>query len=148
MTTSMINNKMRLTQDLTFGNYNERIMRPHIEKFLGVKCKKFSKNGFVDKFSTLDFKSIDGKYQFEVKSRRNDSKKYPTQLVGQNKYNEALKQIQNGVDVWFFFHLKDKKLAYQVNYLDVLEVKMLGNFVGGEDAEPLCLIPNKLCQVI
>ena len=128
------NNKMRLTQDLTFGNYNERIMRPHIEKFLGVKCKKFSKNGFVDKFSTLDFKSIDGKYQFEVKSRRNDSKKYPTQLVGQNKYNEALKQIQNGVDVWFFFH--------------VLEVKMLGNFVGGEDAEPLCLIPNKLCQVI
>ena len=66
----------RLEYDLKFGNYNERKMRPFIEKFLNVKCQKFKKNGVEDKFSTLDFVSIDKKYQFEVKSRRNTSKKY------------------------------------------------------------------------
>ena len=140
-----VRNSDRLEYDLKFGNINERKMRPFIEKFLNVKCEKFQKNGFEDKFSTLDFVSIDKKYQFEVKSRRNTSKKYTTQLIGKNKYDEALRQIANGVDVWFFFHLEDKKLAYQVNYIDELKVRMLGNFVGGENAEPLCLIPNKLC---
>ena len=139
-----VRNSDRLEFDLKFGNYNERKMRPFIEKFLDVKCQKFNKNGVEDKFSVLDFVSVDKKYQFEVKSRRNDSKKYPTQLIGFNKYKEALKQISKGVDVWFFFHLEDKKLAYQVNFLDKLKVRMLGNFVGGEDAEPLCVIPNSL----
>ena len=143
-----VKNSNRLEYDLKFGNFNEQQMRPIIEKFLNVKCEKFTKQGKVDNFSTLDFISEDKKYQFEVKSRRNGIKKYSTQLIGVNKYKEALKQIAKGVDVWFFFHLEDTKLAYQVNYIDILKVRNLGNFVGGENAEPLCLIPNKSCVVL
>ena len=144
----VVRNSDRLDLDLAFGNFNEQKMRPFIEKFLDVKCKKFTKQGKLDEFSILDFQSIDKRFQFEVKSRRNDSKKYPTQLIGLNKYKEALKQIAKGVDVWFFFCLTDKKLAYQVNFIDTLKVKWLGNFVGGEGAEQLCIIPNSLMTEI
>ena len=143
-----VKNLSRLQFDLKFGNLNEQKMKPFIEKFLDVQCEKFTKQGKVDNFSTLDFVSKDKQFQFEVKSRRNDSIKYPTQLIGLNKYKEALKQIAKGVDVWFFFCLTDKKLAYQVNYIDKLKVRMLGNFVGGEEPQPLCIIPNSLMTEI
>ena len=68
--------------DLKYGLQNELKFMPVIKSFLNDDTIYK-----LDKNNEFDFKG-DNKY-IELKSRRNNHKKYPTTMVGLNKFNKA-----------------------------------------------------------
>ena len=79
--------------DLTYGLQREKEILPILQShFNDDSIYKLDKN------NEFDFKG-DNKY-IEIKSRRNNYKKYPTTMVGLNKFNKASTLLE---EVYFIF---------------------------------------------
>lgn len=135
-------NKPQKDLDLMFGKQSEdkvqRILRQHFNS----RVEKYT-----NKYSIFDYWICNEKGKItdmiELKSRRNDATKYPTQLIGMNKYLRALKEIrENGVDVWFCFKLTCGLYIYKVNPKDQFKTIFTGNYYRGDKTDELILIPN------
>lgn len=130
-------NKKLKSLDIKFGDNNEDIGKELIEDYLGMPLRKYQ-----DKYAVFDFYNTDLKVLAELKSRRNDSKKYKTQLIGSNKMKEAKKKVKEGYKVYFFWLLEDGLWVYQVMENHEFEKTFLGNFARNDTPKELLLIPN------
>ena len=130
-------NKKLKKLDVIFGGDNESIGKSLIEDYLEIPLRAYQ-----DKYSTFDFYNTEMKVVVELKSRRNDSKKYKTQLIGSNKWNSAKSKIKDGYKVYFFWLLIDGLYVYEVRENHEFEKTLLGNFARNDNAKELILIPN------
>lgn len=136
-------NKVDIQQkvrDIQFGKNNQNQMITKLDNYFDDEFFEY-----VNKYSTFDYHNKDESILIELKSRRNNSKAYPTQLIGYNKYQKALKKIKEGKQVFFIWKLTDKTLIYKVNPSHPVETKMLGNFARGDKADELVIVPNEMC---
>ena len=85
-----------IAKDFKFGLATELNSKELIENHLDIKLDKYDNT-----YAIMDFFNYDKKVIVEVKSRRNKSSAYPTQLIGDNKYQRALKKIKEGFKVYF-----------------------------------------------
>lgn len=131
-----LNRKLK-TLDIKFGDDNESIGKELIEEFLDMPLRSYQ-----DKYSVFDFYNTEMKVLVELKSRRNDSKKYKTQLIGCNKWNSAKNKIKEGWKVYFFWLLEDGLYVYEVCANHQFETTFLGNYARNDKAKELILIPN------
>lgn len=123
--------------DISFGELNEDNTQKIIENWLGISLTKYK-----DKYATFDYFNVDKKVIVELKSRRNDIKKYETQLIGNNKMVKALKKKEDGFNVYFFWLLTDGLYVYEVNRNHNFKKSYLGNYARNDKSSELCLIPN------
>tara|TARA_R110002096_G_scaffold17332_6_gene60188 strand:+ start:281 stop:766 length:486 start_codon:yes stop_codon:yes gene_type:complete len=130
-------NKKLKSLDIKFGDDNEAIGKVLIEEYLEVPLRKYT-----NKFSVFDFYNTDLKILVELKSRRNDSKKYDTQLIGNNKWKTAKQKVKDGYKVYFFWLLKDGLWFYEVNNNQEFKTSYLGNYARNDKSKELVLIPN------
>tara|TARA_R110000823_G_scaffold88133_1_gene196300 strand:+ start:201 stop:698 length:498 start_codon:yes stop_codon:yes gene_type:complete len=126
-------------KDIEFGSDNEKTTQEEIEDYLGLTLMKYK-----DKFSTFDFYNTERKILCELKSRRNDDKKYKTQLIGQNKINKARVKHSDGFQVYFFWKLTNSLYVWKYDPKVELETRELGNFARGDKTDTLYLIENKI----
>ena len=131
-----INKKLK-EMDIIFGDDNEAIGKNLIEDYLGMPLRNYK-----DKYATFDFFNIDMKVIVELKSRRNSSQKYKTQLIGKNKWDKAKEKVCEGYKVYFFWLLSDGLYVYEVNKNQVFETTYLGNYARNDKPKELILIPN------
>ena len=96
----------------------DRKMGETNEVYLGKFLKKwFPKNNFARDntgWNVLDFSDDLGKIKVELKSRRINKEKYPTIMIGKNKYNAMIKYMKKGYIGYFLFKFTDKLCIYEV----------------------------------
>jgi hypothetical protein len=66
-----------------------------------------------DKFHPFDLKDGVNKFVVEVKKRNNNHDKYPTTMIGYNKYIKARQYITRGYNVYFVFDYMDGIYYYK-----------------------------------
>lgn len=132
-----------IAKDFKYGLATEMNSKELIEKHLMIDLDKYNNT-----YAVMDFFNYKEQVIVEVKSRRNKSTAYPTQLIGDNKYQRALKKIAEGFRVYFAWRLVDKMLIYCVNENEEPDIVYLGNFKNGEDAQKLRKIKNSDCENI
>ena len=135
-----VNTKMK-QMDLKYGNNNQAIAKELIEEWLDIPLKEYK-----DKWSTFDFYNNSLKILVELKSRRNDSKKYETQLIGKNKWDKARLKLKEGYKVYFFYLLTDGLWCYEVNANHDFQTSLLGNYARNDKTSELVLIPSIYLQ--
>lgn len=134
--------KQQYKEDVLFGLMNEKNTKVLVEELLGESVNKYK-----NKYSTFDFfieKDKEIIMNIEIKSRRNSSKTYPTQLIGCNKIDKgrSLKQkFGDKYNTLYIFKLTDG-IFYWVDDGSELEFVMKGNFNRGQAPNQLYLIPN------
>lgn len=131
-----INKKLKAL-DIKFGNNAEDVGKDLIEDYLEMPLRNYK-----DKYATFDFFNTELKVIVELKSRRNSSQKYNTQLIGKNKFDKAKVKIAEGYKVYFFWLLSDGLYVYEVNKNQSFETTYLGNFARNDKSKELILIPN------
>jgi hypothetical protein len=76
-------------------------------------------------FSLFDLRNEKLKYFVEVKKRNNEKNKYPTTMVGENKFIKAKEYYEKGYNILFCFEFTDG--IYYYKYCDeTLEIKIGG----------------------
>jgi hypothetical protein len=86
-------------KDYNYGTSSERELQPHLEKLVGRSLRP------LDRFNSFDFKGKN--CLVELKTRRIDSKRYPTAPINCSKVEKAKIKIKNGYDVYFCFKYTD-----------------------------------------
>jgi len=123
------------------GDYGEETTLPIIEKYFNVQLTKTDKN------HVMDFRDNYGTY-YEVKSRNNNYRTYPTTMVGYNKIQFANKLEK---PVYFIFNFLDGVYYYEysIDKLDELEIKRGGRCDRGKsEYKTYCFIPiDKLKKI-
>ena len=109
--------------DLKYGLQKENQFLPIIKNFFNdPTIYKLDKN------NEFDFKG-DNKF-IELKSRRNNYKKYPTTMVGLNKFNKASTLLE---EVYFIFSFDDGLYYYKDEKADKFEIKKAGRWDRGRN---------------
>jgi len=104
--------------DLSWGEAQEDIIKPKIESFFDVGFEKTSKN------NEFDYINKDKKIIIELKSRTNKKDKYPTTIIGNNKWCKAQKLLEQGWEIFFFFNFTDVLCYYEFkNQADIVKSK-------------------------
>ena len=144
MNTSIIEiDEKQKQKDVEFGSNSEDITKKEIEDYIGLPLMKYK-----DKFATFDFYNTERKILCELKSRRNDDKKYKTQLVGENKIKKARLKHSDGFQVYFFWKLTNSLYVWKFDPKVELETRQLGNYARGDKTDTLYLIENKIMKKI
>ena len=79
-----------MDDDMTFGKQSEESSIKTISKFLGFKLKHTKSNT-----AKFDFKNRRHKVFVELKTRRHNSSRYPTHMVGYNKIKFAFEILDS-----------------------------------------------------
>lgn len=87
-------------RDYNFGIKEEEKIKPQLEEFLNIDLRKTE-----GRYNLFDF--IGEKIYVEVKSRKNNLKKFPTTIVGINKIIKAKELIKDNNKVIFVFNFLD-----------------------------------------
>ena len=82
-------------QEYAYGLSKEILLKPVIEKYVGVKLQD------TKRWDSFDF--VGENITIELKSRKNKKDRYPTTIVGMNKIDK----IQEGERVIFMFNFTD-----------------------------------------
>jgi hypothetical protein len=107
----------QIIEDINFGDLNEKKSEQYIKEYFKQESLiKLPKNHQFDYAGSDSF--------FEIKSRRNLSKKYPTTMIGYNKIELAMKT--NDKDVYFIFEFIDGSYYYKFNKDDEHIIKKGG----------------------
>ena len=126
--------------DLKYGIQKENEILPIIKGFFNdPTIYKLDKN------NEFDFKG-DNKY-IELKSRRNNYAKYPSTMIGLNKFDKASKLIEK---VYFMFSFNDGLYYYKYEKADKFEIKQAGRWDRGcQEIKPYVFIPiENLLKII
>ena len=91
-----------IATDLKWGEEQEQKVKPLLEKYFDCELVKTPQS-----YNIFDFINDDKKLIIEVKSRKNKKNKYPTTMVGDNKWKEAESLRDDGWEVFFFFNFTD-----------------------------------------
>jgi hypothetical protein len=112
----------------TFGKKNETIVLPIITRHFQKEIKEYK-----EQYSKFDF--FDDEYDYELKSRTNKYKTYPTTMITANKVSGDKKKI-------FLFYFTDGLyyIEYNKEIFDNYELKMVSRS-GLEAPKPHFLIP-------
>ena len=112
----------------TFGKNNEIIVLPLITTHFQREIKEYK-----EQYSKFDF--FDDEYDYELKSRTNKYKTYPTTMITANKVSGNKKKI-------FLFYFTDGLyyIEYNKEIFDNYEIKMVSRS-GMEAKKPHFLIP-------
>ena len=78
------------------------LIKEKVNKLFNIELNTTS-NKF-DEFDLIDTKN---KYVIEVKKRSNNYTKYPTTMIGYNKYTKGKEYHKNGYKVMYFFQFTD-----------------------------------------
>lgn len=111
-----------------FGKKHETIVLPIISKHFQKEIKQYK-----EQYSKFDF--FDDEYDYELKSRTNKYKAYPTTMITANKVSGNKKKI-------FLFYFTDGLyfIEYNKEIFDNYEIKMVSRS-GLEAPKPHFLIP-------
>jgi len=115
------------------GRNIEDAIKPKIDEYFGCEFQRSD-----DIYDVMDFRDEDKKIIVEVKGRRIPSTQFKDTIITCNKFTEALIEIENGYEVYFFFVFTDKTLYHKVDEEDSFMMKMTGTF-----QKPHYLIPVK-----
>tara|TARA_R100001594_G_scaffold3356_3_gene12629 strand:- start:477 stop:1025 length:549 start_codon:yes stop_codon:yes gene_type:complete len=115
------------------GRKIEDAIKPKIDEYFGCEFQRSD-----DIYDVMDFRDEDKKIIVEVKGRRIPSTQFKDTIITCNKFTEALIEIENGYEVYFFFVFTDKTLYHKVDEEDSFMMKMTGTF-----QKPHYLIPVK-----
>jgi len=87
-----------------------------VEKVKNILNTNFNINleKTTNKFDLFDIIDNNNKYIVEVKERSNNYSKYPTTMIGHNKYIEGLKYLKKGYNVLFVFCFVDGIYYYKL----------------------------------
>ena len=116
-----------------------------------TKSEEYIKNYFkqttlkkLSRFNKFDFEGDTA--LFEVKTRRNNYKDYPTTMIGYNKILHAQNCKQ---DVFFIFQYLDGNYYYKYSNDESFEIKKGGRFDRGRpESNYYCFIPiEKLIKI-
>ena len=126
-------------QDQKFGKGNEDKFKMIVEQIVGKKVQKYT-----ERYATFDY-HIKGEMDIEMKSRRNDILKYPTQMIGCNKINSGRAKMNRfpHYKVLYIYVLTDG-IYYWYDDGRPLKFIMKGNYARGQTPQQLYLIPNEL----
>jgi len=108
---------------MKFYNNNDSESVLKVKSLLDTKyssCLKRTKD-----FSIFDLRDDDLKIMVEVKKRNNTKDRYPTTMVGENKFLKAKEYNEKGYIVLFCFEFTDGIYYYEYCH-DKLEVKLGG----------------------
>ena len=125
--------------DEDFGKEQENKAGDYIQSyFKQTTLKKLSR------FNKFDFEG-DTAF-FEVKTRRNDYNKYPSTMIGYNKFL-ACKKCEK--DVYFIFQYLDGNYYYKYSNDESFEIKKGGRYDRGKiESNYYCFIPiEKLIKI-
>ena len=137
----MIDN-VKCANDLSFGMRKELEVHNILKEHFNKDVKKFK-----EFYSVYDYYILNNEKKItdiiEVKSRRNDSKKYDTQLIGKNKVDKGMKELEKGKNVFFIFNLTDGVFKFELKKEHKFKEVICGNYARGDKSSKLVLIPNE-----
>lgn len=97
----------RKVADILFGTKCEDNNKKVFEEFFDTKLKKLGKH------SIFDYSCYKNDLYIELKSRRNTKDKYPTTMIGYNKFKKALELDELGCVIYFCFQFTDALCYYK-----------------------------------
>lgn len=145
----MLNNTL-YRQDVVYGLTNEKKAQQHIQNFFeGIIDGEINVCKLKDNH-VFDFKIKYSNTYIELKSRRNDINKYPTQMIGANKIRYGRKKMKNNEDakIYYFYLLEDennkdrKSLYFYKDEGKDLKLINCGNYKRNDKTSELFLINN------
>jgi len=108
---------------MKFYNYDDSESVSKVKDILDTKYSTDFKR--TKEFSVFDLRDDITKIMAEVKKRNNTKDKYPTTMVGENKFLKAKEYYDKGYDILFCFEFTDG--IYYYKYCnETLEVKLGG----------------------
>lgn len=136
-------NQVQKKNDVLMGIQNETEVQKILSKHFSKRVHKFTQKYSIFDFYMVNDNSVITDY-VELKSRRNDIKKYPTQFIGLNKIERGFQEIKKGKNVYLCFKLTDGLYMYKLKFEDEFKTIISGNFYRNDKASELCLIPNNI----
>jgi hypothetical protein len=130
------------TEDLKFGNENEKIVLSKLRDYF--KSKNINKIKY--NMDTFDFIDKDNKLIFELKSRRINKNQYYDTMIGYNKIIDGFKHIDKGYKVYLCWKYLDKLCYYELTKDSYNEKwkRMGGRVDRNKDERHLCyFVPTK-----
>lgn len=115
------------------GRNIEDAIKPKIDKHFECVFERSD-----DIFDVMDFRDKDKKIIVEVKGRRIPSTQFTETIITCNKHTEALIEMEDGYECYFFFVFTDKVLYHKVSEDDAFVMKLTGTY-----HKPHYLIPVK-----
>jgi hypothetical protein len=106
-----------MNTELQWGLKQERIVKPKLEIYFKMPLKK---TGDKDVF---DFINEENKVLIELKSRRNKKHKYPTTMIGNNKWEKSIEKLDEGWTIYYVFNFVDKLCHYKFLKENINKVK-------------------------
>ena len=89
------------------------------EVFLTLKEKFKNIQETKERYSDWDFIDKEGKILIELKSRRVNSNKFNSTILGSNKIHKGRKCSLEGYKVYYIFNFLDKILYYRLKNKDI-----------------------------
>jgi hypothetical protein len=96
---------------MKFYNYDDSESVSKVKDILDTKYSTDFKR--TKEFSVFDLRDDNTKIMAEVKKRNNTKDKYPTTMVGENKFLKAKEYYERGYDVLFCFEFTDGIYYYE-----------------------------------
>jgi len=115
-----ITDERTIASDLSWGEKQEIKLKTKIEECLGFKLEK------TEQYDTFDFVNTHTKTFVELKSRTNKKNKYPTTMIGNNKWEKSLLLEDKGWTIYYFFNFTDELCYYEFDGKDNIEKKRGG----------------------
>ena len=108
---------------MKFYNYDDSESVSKVKEILETKYSTIFKR--TKEFSVFDLRDDNTKIMAEVKKRNNTKDKYPTTMVGENKFLKAKEYYERGYEVLFCFEFTDGIYYYEY-CKEKLETKLGG----------------------
>jgi len=85
-------------------------------EILDILKTKFPKiEHTIEKYSDWDFYDNENKYKIELKSRKINSNKYNSTIIGSNKIYKGKKLLNEGYRIFYIFNYIDKILYFELD---------------------------------
>jgi hypothetical protein len=110
--------------DIQKGDANEKRVHPIINQVFQTEFKA------TPPFALFDFKDYKTKTQIEVKTISYSYGEKPEVMIGYNKIDYAMKQIEKNWDMWLLFSLKDGDYIYNIKEVNT---EWIREYVGRSD---------------
>lgn len=101
--------------ELNRGNKNEERIKPYLDKYFKTNLIH-TNDGPEEKYYPFDFYTK-SRY-IEIKKRYNNKLRYPTTIIGLNKYQLGIKYRDLGYKVYFIFDFYDELTFYKIKETD------------------------------
>ena len=109
---SIIDYKQK-NKDLQLGREGEQQVFKKLQELYGGNVKKYMSKYCVKDFYLTNEKG-DVVHEWELKTRRVESNKYPSSVFGYNKFEHSLKALKGGVKQTYLFNFTDGLYSWEL----------------------------------